>query len=457
MTDVTAYATRFGSHLRSLVLDAPLGMPGLNPIVDSQYRAAYETVMTQLTCLRSPTCAPDHSNAAAEFNALVRSVAASPVVGDSHDANGNPVHVQIDKTYLLAKIIDQPTSIFSNTGELLAAARSLSEGDVTPLLRLGAEVPPFFVYDPTFQSWGSSKATGCADALVPWDWKAPVANRTRQYNNLVALLPASLFSPFSKTVVTGADFTFFGPPCFNWQIPSPSSPVAPANATYPAVPTLLLSGDLDNRVPIAEVEQVAALFPNSKLVRIAGAGHVTIGGPCASTLASQFIETLQLGDTGCARQPDTIFPAVGRFPTLAQFARPAIADSTGNNQASPHELQVVTAAVAATRDSVVRSLLGSSGTGVGLRGGTFSVNYGNPVWTITLSNCAFSNDVLVSGTVTWNSTSRGFTANLTVSGSGTGGGSLQVLGTLGAPGPVRTLRVTGVLGGARVAALVPEA
>ena len=60
--DVTAYATRFGEHLRSIVLDAPVGTPFLDEsrFVFDQYRAHAEPRKVRLDCLRSPTCSVDH-------------------------------------------------------------------------------------------------------------------------------------------------------------------------------------------------------------------------------------------------------------------------------------------------------------------------------------------------------------------------------------------------------------
>jgi hypothetical protein len=50
-----------------------------------------------------------------------------------------------------------------------------------------------------------------------------------------------------------------------------------------------------------------------------------------------------------------------------------------------------------------------------------------------------------------------FVAELTVSGSGTAGGTLHVEGTWQAPGPARNFKVSGALGGKQVAVRVPEA
>lgn len=62
----------------------------------------------------------------------------------------------------------------------------------------------------------------------------------------------------------------------------------------------------------------------------------------------------------------------------------------------------------------------------------------------------------VSGTVTWGS-DNSIVADLTVSGTGTSGGTLHVEGGWLVPGPVGNFTVTGTLGGKQVAVLVPEA
>jgi hypothetical protein len=225
---------------------------------------------------------------------------------------------------------------------------------------------------------------------------------------------------------------------------------------YPHVPTLVLSGDIDNLVPLELTTKVAELFPKSTFVPVAEAGHETVWwSSCAKKLASDFIENLKVGDTSCARTPETVFPAVGRFPFFAQYACPAAADPDGSNKIGAAERKVVTVAVATAADALQRSIIGS-GDGVGLRAGTFHTEYGDTTWTTTLSNCAFAKDVTVNGTVTWE-VFGAFKADLTVSGAGTAGGNLHVEGTWIAPGPVGNFQVTGTLGGRNVAVLVPEA
>lgn len=77
---------------------------------------------------------------------------------------------------------------------------------------------------------------------------------------------------------------------------------------------------------------------------VAEAGHVTaFWMQYARNLISQFIETLRVGNTSCADTPETIFPAVARFPLLANEAWPADIEPNGNNQFGLAERKVVSA------------------------------------------------------------------------------------------------------------------
>jgi hypothetical protein len=425
-----------------------------------KFRTGAETRVVTQDCQNSVLCSVDHPSPPTEFDALIASIRANPVEGDAYNANGNPVHVLMDENGLLNRVIDNPTGNFASTGELLSAGAALARGDSKPLLRLGAENHWSVVAnngDPTVYSAAAGTANGCVDANQTFQWNTPASARFRMFNDAAADLPAEYFAPFSIPVATGMMFDFFGRPCLYWQRPTPSSPIVASPAIYPLVPTLVLTGTMDYRVPTEEVREVAALFPSSTVVPVAEAGHETVfWSNCAKNLASNFIETLAVGDTTCTETPETIWPAVGRFPLVANDARPAADDGSGQNQIGVAEEKVVSVAVATAVDALQRSIIGS-GTGVGLRAGTFSTNYGDgSVSTTTLTNCEFSTDVTVNGTVTWDLFGT-FVADLTVSGSGTAGGTLHVVGTWQAPGAVGNFEVTGTLGGKQVAVLVPEA
>jgi pimeloyl-ACP methyl ester carboxylesterase len=466
--DASAYATRFGKHLRSVVLDAPYGTPALEPFAIEKYRTKADSRVVPLDCLRSPTCSLDHPHPRSDFDDLVEDLRLHPIEGETHDASGNLVHVRMDEQALLNYVVHNVDFDFSNIGELLAAGASVEHGDTAPLLRLEAE--GFFTLvgdsgDPTFSSSGAYYATGCVNAEQPWDWSEPVSERKEQYAEAVSDLPHDFFAPYSRAAATGLLFSHFGKECLSWQNPEPPSPVEPAHAIYPHVPTLILEGDLDNRVPLQETSEVAELFPNSISVTVAEAGHETVNySPCATTLVSQFIENLQAGDTSCASTPTIVWPAVGRFPLLVKDARPAEVDPSGSNQIDLAERKTVSVALAAALDALKRSLLAlqssvtGSVTGVGLRGGTFqTVFFGATSYsTTTLNNCSFATDLIVNGTLIWGY-DNSILADLTVSGPGTAGGSLHVTGFWENPGPVGNFNVTGTLGGKQVAVLVPEA
>ena len=286
-TDVTAYATRFGEHLRSIVLDSPSGTPNLDPFVSEQTRTQADPRMVRLDCSRSPTCSSDHPDPIADLGGLIRAVRLQPAQGNAHDANGNLIHVRVDEDALLNVVIAHVTGNFVSTGEILAAADSLRRGDSRPLLRLGAEGSPAPFPpsgdsgDPTtFISIGAQYATSCVDHHQVWNWSATIPDRERQYADAVARLPADYFAPFSKAAATGQHFSWFGRDCLFWQDPTTSSPVALPHAMYPSVPTLVFSGDLDHTVPLEETRQVAALFPGSIFLPVA-----EVGSRCGHQLA----------------------------------------------------------------------------------------------------------------------------------------------------------------------------
>ena len=113
------------------------------------------------------------------------------------------------------------------------------------------------------------------------------------------------------------------------------------NASYPHVPTLVLTGDLDVNVPLEATSKVAALFPNSTSVTIPEAGHeASFWSQCAQELASRFIRTLQVGDASCASEPEVVFPALGRFPLVVSQARAADVDPNGIATGRPPSAEV---------------------------------------------------------------------------------------------------------------------
>jgi pimeloyl-ACP methyl ester carboxylesterase len=468
---VTAYATRFASHLRSIILDSPVAGPLLDEsqFLWERFTAQSAPLTIALQCRYSPACSADHPDPAAEIVALVHSIRATPVEGEFIGTGGVPMQLRIDEHDLLVCMLGSGSAFFRNTGEYPAAAQALAQGDPLPLLRLRAEgwcPGPYDHGDPMQNSAGAGWATGCADMHHSFDWSKPVPDRLAEYDAAVAALPTGYFEPF--TALAATNFQYGWGACLYFEKPTPTQPIVRSEADYPSTPTLVLGGDIDYWFPSAAVEAVAALYPGSTLINVADTGHVTAGwSQCARNLVSEFVSTLRIENPACAQVPETVWPAVGRFPLLAADARPADADPEGGNEIDVAERKVVTVAIAAMTDALQRGLTGGPTHGVGLRGGTFSRAWGSQL-TLTLNDCAFTTDVKVSGLVTWAHSDifgdggflpgpRPLTADLVVSGPGTAGGTLHVAGSWLSSDPDGYFRVTGTLGGKNVAVLVPEA
>lgn len=455
--DVSAYASRFGEHLRSVILDSPDGPTELIPFAQKYQNAAVPREVL-VDCQRSPTCSIDHPDPDAELDWLIRTLREKPVRGLAHDANGNVVNVDFNEV-VLNSIALGPNFGYVNIGELLAAADALRGGDNLPLLRLGADGFTPLVSDwgdPALISTAAYVATWCVDNPMPFEWSSPPQIRLSQYAEAVSELPANYFAPFSKAAAT--DVQIFGDRnCVFWEESSTSASVVPAGATYPNVPTLAFNSDIDPVVPTELAIPTVDLFPNSTLVIVKSGMHEPAeSNQCAASIASHFIETLEVGDKSCTRTSETIWPALGRFPLFARGARPAEPDPVGKNEIGVAERKVVTVAIATMVDALKRTTIGN-GNGAGLRAGTFqSAVDANGNQTTTLQDCEFAQDVIVNGTITWAS-DHSLVADLTVSGTGTTGGILHVKGGFEARGPVGMFKISGAIGGRAVAVLVPEA
>src|SRR5271157_2171908 len=71
--DATAYATRYGAHLRSILLDAPAGSPYLPAFAADRGSTSSIPRAIELGCQRSPTCRVDHPDPDSELSALIQS------------------------------------------------------------------------------------------------------------------------------------------------------------------------------------------------------------------------------------------------------------------------------------------------------------------------------------------------------------------------------------------------
>jgi hypothetical protein len=211
---------------------------------------------------------------------------------------------------------------------------------------------------------------------------------------------------------------------------------------------------------VADGAAAARAFPDGRQVIIANGLHVNAlpraRSRCGAELVRHFIETLEVGDTrsGDARCAVEAPPVrlVGSFARRAAELEPA--QGLASNQAPDLQLRFASAAVLTAGDVVTRLGLSSSGHGVGLRGGRFTVIERNGVQVAKLNAVRWTEDLAVSGTLekTRGPASR-VRAHLRLAGADSLDGVLEIVWDDDAPDAVADVR--GSLGGVRVAARMP--
>ena len=412
-----AFAVRHPDRMRSLVLDATYPLPGTDPAFGDLAEATRRAL--RLVCARRPSCAASGEDPVAALQRLVDRVRRDPISGTGTTAEGERIPVRVDEPSLV--IVAQ--SGYANIAvyrDLLGAIRALEAGDRAPLLRLVAEN----TLDPTdiipVRSWSEALylAVTCHDYPQMWDPAAPLDVRTAQLAQARATLPPAQFAPFTATSWTGVDYEG-ATACLRWPGPRKPDPPVPPTAPYPAVPTLVLNGDLDNITASSGARVVADRFPRSTFVELQNSIHVTAlsdRDECAAPLVRRFIERLDAGDTGCATRIKEV-RTVDRFPVVAADAAPAI--PRAGDDSRPIDRRAAAVATAMVADAIQRWQINFSGASRALRGGRWSYD-GDDVVTFTLDRARFADDVPVSGTATWNLTSGAVRADLTITGPAPG-------------------------------------
>jgi pimeloyl-ACP methyl ester carboxylesterase len=429
-----AYAARFGEHLRSVVLDS--AGEDLEAVASAMQRAAHYRDQVALLCRRSPTCRATGDDPVAQVTALVARLRRQPVTGAAYDAGGARQDLRVDEAALW-NVFNGPPLV-----SLPGAARAVARGDKRPLLRLVAEnrFSPAAgdAGDPAQFSVGDTLAVLCNEQRFPWDWTAPPATRSAQWDAALAAQPPGAFGPFSAAAV-GADPAGIARACVDWPAPASTEPPVPDGSSYPAIPALFVGGDLDGAVP-AVARAYQQQFPAGRYVEFANVGHgAAFSGRCAAAIVRRFVERLSAGDTACASRAAPIY-GYSRFPRRARDVTTPVRRLRGDRSSARDRL-----AAAATVETLVDAAIHGS-SGHGLRGGGCLAT---PANTLRLSACRFVEDVTVSGVGAIDPTRPTLGADLRVSGSGTSPGSVKIRPR----GP--DLAVTGRLGAHRVRVVVP--
>jgi pimeloyl-ACP methyl ester carboxylesterase len=459
------FGIRHPRALRSVVLDGAYPVNGPDyawyPTYAPAMRAKFD-----VACRRSASCARWPGSSLDHLEPVLEALRRAPFNARAFDGDGHERSFRADASRLAIVMFGSAPAL-ATVKEVDAAARAFQSDDRAPLLRLIAETlrgvdsrDP--TADPTQWSAGLAAAVMCQDPPQIFDMRLPPPQRAADRDRALAERRRSqpdTYAPFSIDEYRGMplDYSFLDQ-CIDWPVAPaghPASQVAPPDAPYPDAPALVVSGDLDNMTTVADGAAVARAFPHGRQVIIANGLHVNAlpraRSPCGALLVRQFIETLRVGDTRCAAEVPPV-RLVGGFAQRAAELEPA--QAVASNQVSDRDLRFASAAVSTVGDVVTRAALSSSGQGVGLRGGRFTVIERDGMQVVTLDAVRWTLDLAVSGTVekTLGPASR-VRAQVQLAGAESLDGAVEIKWDDDAPDAIAQVR--GILRGARVAARMP--
>lgn len=406
------FAWRHRDRLRSMVLDSAL--PADLPML-ARDRATWQTGWRglDLACRRDAGCSALPGTTHERIGALLTALRLSPVTRTVTDADGAESTVTVDPEALLRLIVvaGRVPAVYR---ELDAAARSWLAGDLAPLLRLVGEPgigEMVAHYEPSIGSVGALVAITCTDFAMPFDPRADEATRRAQFEAMIADVKATqptLLAPFRLEELPTMERDSVN--CTEW--PAPPASVIPAwqilaGTDAPAVPTLVLSGELDTITPPAAGAIVAARLPGALHVVVPNAGHgVATLAPwltlpwtdrisCVRRLINVFVWTLAPVDGACLA---TLPPLrlVGSFPPKVAEVTPALATSGAPSDA---DLRLAAALVHTTADAVLHGWARPYGPSAGLRGGTIELFRSTDGYVLVLKDVRWVEDVSVSGSI----------------------------------------------------------
>jgi pimeloyl-ACP methyl ester carboxylesterase len=458
------FALRHPGRLRSIVLDGAYALDG----PDYAWYPSYAPAMRDkfnIACRRSEACrhlAGNSLDHVAPALALLRS---APFKAQARDADGKPRNFTANAS-LLATVMFGGSPAYASVRELDAAARAFTAGDRAPLLRLMAETivgvesrdasqaPPKF-------SAGLAAAVMCHDPPQIFDMTLAPERRIADRDRAIAhrkLAAPDTYAPFTIDEYRGMplDYSFIDE-CVLWPVAPAGLPAAhlvSAAAAYPDVPALIISGELDNMTTVADGAAVARHFAHAHQLIVANSFHVNAlphaRSGCAAEIVRRFVVTLQAGDTRCTQ-------AVPEVRLVPQFARHlselAPAHATAGNAATAEQLRAAAAALLTAGDVIARVGSNTSAVGVGLRGGTFRINARADRYLLTLRNVRWTQDLAVSGTISWPARGGAVEGELMVAGADDLSGLISVRWS-GGTAQARA-QIHGKIGNAVLAAEMP--
>ncbi|HEY4771513.1 MAG TPA: alpha/beta fold hydrolase [Steroidobacteraceae bacterium] len=455
------FAVRHPAKLRSLILDGAYALDG----PDYAWYPTYAPAMRDkfnIACRRDPACVQLPGDSLDRIVAALGLLRRAPFKARAPDADGKAQSFTANAS-ALATVMFASAPAFSSVRELDAAARAFVATDQAPLLRLMAETlvgvdSRDATHAPEKFSSGLAVAITCQDEPQIFDMRLAPASRLADRNRVIEqrqLTSPDTYAPFTIAEYRGLprDYSFIDT-CVLWPVAPPAHPaghVVPETASYPDVPVLVLSGELDNMTTIADGAAAAKRFAHARQLIFANSFHVNAlphaRSGCAAQIARRFIVTLQAGDTACTR-------SVPPVRLLGRFARRSTeltaAHALPGNTATLVQLQAATAALLTAADVMGRLELNTTGEGVGLRGGTFTTKRRAGEAALTLQDVRWCEDLAVSGTLSLPGRSGHVVAELELEGTKELSGKLKISWTEGSA--EARAQMLGMLGGAAVRA-----
>ncbi len=163
-----------------------------------------------------------------------------------------------------------------------------------------------------------------------------------------------------------------------------------------------------------------------------------------------FLADLSPGNTSCAAQIAEVRMVPMFAMTASQLDPP---QALSGNQGTARDLRIAAAAAFALGDVLDLYWVNYTGTGVGLRGGTWSYtsNLAGDFYTFTMDQVRWTNDVAVSGQFTWNYYKPGaVNGQLCVTGSSGEDGQLTI--SFDSREPDAQATISGQINGRKIAA-----
>ncbi len=398
------FAGRHPDRLRTLVLDGTYPAYGETAWYPTQ-GPALRASLTKV-CARSEMCSREKGLPLPLLTRLLDRLRESPVRVRAPGGDGRVHQVRLTPAGVAA-VAYNATYAPTTYREFTGAVRAALAGDPLPLGRLAAEVeftgedPP----PPKEYSAGAQIAVSCHDYPQLFDLQAPVEQRRQQYREALRKMQATdpgLYAPFTITEYRDSGWATFGM-CMQWPVPDPTQPAGPPTppgGTYPDIPTLVISGELDTVTTPAEGQLATEQFPDARQVVIDNTLHVSGNvGPtsCGARLVRHVVATgSNAVPDDLAACADEVPPirAVGSYPR--SYLRTPLPPGAPDDPAA----RVAVTAVATVADVIDRWWQTYLDHGRGLRGGTFRFTGDEPV-RMTLKDVRLVDDLPVSGTATW--------------------------------------------------------